>query len=125
MRPVSTLFVPPCFVLMRIGVHPESLAGPPTLLRGALLILRDAAPGKLPCALGAFGGGLNRLAIGIGMVPPGAVGLLFAGIGTGLTLEGEAGADPGDLPGHRPDGAGHGPDPARRAGLGLRQPARG
>jgi Kef-type K+ transport system membrane component KefB len=43
----------------------------------------------LACALGAFGRGLNRLAIGIGMVPRGRVGLIFPGIGDGLTLPGE------------------------------------
>ncbi len=32
---------------------------------------------------------MNRLAIGIGMIPRGEVGLIFANIGVGLTLAGE------------------------------------
>jgi Kef-type K+ transport system membrane component KefB len=43
----------------------------------------------LACALGVLERGLNRLAIAIGMVPRGEVGLIFAGIGTRLTLEGQ------------------------------------
>jgi Kef-type K+ transport system membrane component KefB len=45
--------------------------------------------GKLACAFGVFEGGVNRLAVGIGMVPRGEVGLIFAGIGVRLTLEGK------------------------------------
>jgi Kef-type K+ transport system membrane component KefB len=32
--------------------------------------------------------GINRLAVAIGMIPRGEVGLIFAGIGAALTLEG-------------------------------------
>jgi Kef-type K+ transport system membrane component KefB len=32
--------------------------------------------------------GVNRLAVGIGMIPRGEVGLIFAGVGAGLTLDG-------------------------------------
>jgi len=39
--------------------------------------------GKLVCGIAA-GRGLNRLAIGIGMLPRGEVGLIFASIGKGL-----------------------------------------
>lgn len=88
MYPLSTLFVPLFFVLMGVQVHLGSLASPNILVLGAVLIL-CAVAGKLACALGAFGRGLNRLAIGIGMVPRGEVGLIFAGIGTGLTLQGQ------------------------------------
>ncbi len=54
----------------------------------AALLTLAAIVGKQACALGA-GGGLNRLAIGIGMVPRGEVGLIFAGIGLTLSIGGE------------------------------------
>ena len=54
---------------------------------GAVLIL-CALAGKLACAVGALGRGTNRMAVGIGMIPRGDVGLIFAGIGTPLTFEG-------------------------------------
>jgi Kef-type K+ transport system membrane component KefB len=43
--------------------------------------------GKQLCALGA-GRGVNRLSVGIGMIPRGEVGLIFANIGLGLSLNG-------------------------------------
>ena len=88
MHPLSTLFVPLFFVLMGIQVHLGSLASLNILLLGAVLIL-CAITGKMACSLAAFGRGVNRLAIGIGMVPRGEVGLIFAGIGAGLTLKGQ------------------------------------
>jgi Kef-type K+ transport system membrane component KefB len=44
--------------------------------------------GKQACALGVPRG-LDRLSIGIGMIPRGEVGLIFASIGLGLTVGGE------------------------------------
>jgi Kef-type K+ transport system membrane component KefB len=55
---------------------------------GALLI-GCALLGKLACALGVTGYGINRWAVAIGMIPRGEVGLIFAGIGTRLSLEGQ------------------------------------
>jgi len=55
---------------------------------GAPLIL-CALAGKLAAGFGAWGRGVNRLAIGIGMIPRGEVGLIFAGIGTRLVLDGK------------------------------------
>ena len=50
----------------------------------------------------APGGGLNRLSIGIGMLPRGEVGLIFASIGKGLgVIDGQL------VFGHRPDGGDH------------------
>ena len=45
--------------------------------------------GKQACALGGMGAGLDHVAIGLGMIPRGEVGLIFANIGLGLTLHGE------------------------------------
>lgn len=88
MHPLSSLFVPLFFVLMGIQVHLGSLANPRIVALGAALIL-CAVAGKLVAALGVAGRGVRRLAIGIGMIPRGEVGLIFAGIGAGLRLRGE------------------------------------
>ena len=88
MYPLSTVFVPLYFVLMGIQVNLGSLAGSGALLLGGALIV-CALAGKLVAGLGAWGDGVNRLAVGIGMVPRGEVGLIFAGIGTSLTLQGQ------------------------------------
>jgi Kef-type K+ transport system membrane component KefB len=53
----------------------------------ALLTLA-AIVGKQACALGGLGAPLDRLTIGIGMIPRGEVGLIFANLGLGLTLHG-------------------------------------
>jgi len=50
--------------------------------------------GKQLCAIGALGAPLDRLSIGIGMIPRGEVGLIFANIGLGLKLGGEQIIDP-------------------------------
>jgi Kef-type K+ transport system membrane component KefB len=85
LHPLSSLFVPLFFVLMGIQVDVGSLTSLPVLGFGLVLIL-CAFVGKLACALGVFGGGVSRLAVAIGMIPRGEVGLIFAGIGTTLTL---------------------------------------
>jgi Kef-type K+ transport system membrane component KefB len=46
--------------------------------------------GKQACAIGAIGRPLDRLSIGIGMMPRGEVGLIFANIGLGLSLGGQS-----------------------------------
>ena len=70
MHPLSALFVPLFFVLMGIQVDVRSLASPEIMALGAVLVV-CALAGKLACALGVLGGGVNRLAVGIGMVPRG------------------------------------------------------
>jgi Kef-type K+ transport system membrane component KefB len=56
---------------------------------GLAALLRLAAMiGKQACAIGAIGRPLDRLSIGIGMMPRGEVGLIFANIGLGLSLAG-------------------------------------
>jgi Na+:H+ antiporter len=88
LHPLSSLFVPLFFVLMGIQVDLRSLASPVVLSFGVVLIL-CALAGKLVCALGVLGRGTNRLAVAIGMIPRGEVGLIFAGIGTRLSFEGQ------------------------------------
>jgi Kef-type K+ transport system membrane component KefB len=96
MHPLSTVFVPLFFVLIGMKVALGNMADPTILLLGAMLVV-SAFAGKLLAALGVLEGGVNRLAVGIGMVPRGEVGLVFAGIGSSLSLKGEAVISPGDF----------------------------
>ena len=88
MHPLSSLFTPLFFVLMGIQVDVGSLLNWSVLALGGGLLV-TAILGKLACGLVLSGRQGNRLAIGIGMVPRGEVGLIFAGIGTGLSLNGQ------------------------------------
>jgi Kef-type K+ transport system membrane component KefB len=85
--PLSSLFVPLFFVLMGIQVDVASLVTRDSVGFAAVLVL-VAVVGKLVSAAGVVGRGINRVAVGIGMVPRGEVGLIFAGIGTALVLDG-------------------------------------
>ncbi len=86
LHPLSSVFVPLFFVLMGIQVDVQSLSTPASLAFGAALVIVGVV-GKLASAGGVLGGGINRLAVAVGMVPRGEVGLIFAGIGATLTLE--------------------------------------
>ena len=87
-RPIGTFLVPVFFVLMGMRVELQTFAHTEVLGLAALLTI-VAILGKQACALGGFGRGLNPLAIGIGMIPRGEVGLIFANLGLGLMLYGE------------------------------------
>lgn len=87
-HPISYFLVPVFFVLMGMRTDLKAFVAPGVLtLAGALVVI--AIVGKLTAGLGALGKGLDRLSIGIGMVPRGEVGLIFASIGAGLTVQGE------------------------------------
>ena len=73
---------------MGLQVDLSILADPSGLALGGTLII-TAIIGKLVCGLGVVGPGIRRLAVGIGMIPRGEVGLIFAGIGARVMLEGE------------------------------------
>lgn len=93
-QPVATLLVPVFFVLMGMRVELATFARVDVLgLAAALTVV--AVIGKQVCSLGAFGAGVDRLSIGIGMIPRGEVGLIFAGIGAALTLRGARIVDEG------------------------------
>lgn len=89
--PVSTVLVPIFFVLMGLKVDLRAFARVELLGFAAALTLA-AILGKQICALAVAERGLNRLAIGIGMIPRGEVGLIFAGIGATLMLPNAGGA---------------------------------
>lgn len=86
-RPISDVLVPIFFVLMGLRTDLDALvAGGSLELAAALIVV--AIIGKQACALGVTIPGANRLAVGIGMIPRGEVGLIFASVGAGLTLDG-------------------------------------
>jgi Kef-type K+ transport system membrane component KefB len=89
LHPLSSLFVPLFFVLMGAQVQIGTLTSLTTLVFAVVLTLCGIV-GKLACGLGVVASGVNRLAVAIGMVPRGEVGLVFAGIGTTLMLEGRS-----------------------------------
>ena len=93
-HPIASFLVPVFFVTTAMRV--DLLAfGRVEVLGLAAALTAVAIIGKQACSLGAIGGGLDRLSIGLGMIPRGEVGLIFANIGLGLTVAGEQIVDSG------------------------------
>jgi Na+:H+ antiporter len=90
LHPVSTVLVPIFFVLMGLKVDLRLFARV-DILGFALVLTLGAIIGKQICSLGVLQRDTNRLAIGLGMIPRGEVGLIFAGIGATLFLPNAAG----------------------------------
>ena len=82
--PLEVILVPIFFVLMGLQVKLETFFHPDVMLLAAGLIVA-AVIGKLFSGFGAFHNN-NRIAIGIGMMPRGEVGLIFAAIGKSLDV---------------------------------------
>lgn len=85
LKPIATFLVPIFFVLMGIQVRLETFANFSVLGVAAGLTI-VAIIGKQICGLGVLERGLDRLTIGVGMIPRGEVGLIFASIGKGLKV---------------------------------------
>ena len=85
LQPVSTVLVPIFFVLMGLKVDLRLLTQLDILGFAAVLTIA-AIIGKQVCGLAVLERGVNRLAVGLGMIPRGEVGLIFAGIGATLML---------------------------------------
>jgi len=81
-RPIQSLFAPVFFVLMGMQVNLETFLELETIWLAAAFTVA-AILGKLFSGLPA-GKGIDRLSVGIGMIPRGEVGLIFASIGKGL-----------------------------------------
>ena len=80
LAPVGHLFIPVFFLAIGIDVEIGQFAKPAVLgLAGALLLV--AVIGKLVSMYGLLGAPGDRLMVGIGMIPRGEVGLIFAAIG--------------------------------------------
>jgi Kef-type K+ transport system membrane component KefB len=86
--PISAFLVPVFFVLMGMRTDLNAFFQPGILvLAGALTIA--AIVGKQVCGLAVMSKGIDRLTVGIGMIPRGEVGLIFANIGLGLSVGGQ------------------------------------
>jgi Kef-type K+ transport system membrane component KefB len=90
--PVSSLLAPIFFVLMGLKVDLRAF-GRIDLLGFATVLTLAAIIGKQLCSLGVAERGLNRIAIGFGMIPRGEVGLIFAGIGASLLVPNALGVE--------------------------------
>ena len=80
--PLEVILVPIFFILIGIQVKVETFLSVPVATI-ALGLLVAAVVGKIACGIGA-GSPANKLMVGIGMVPRGEVGLVFAAIGRTL-----------------------------------------
>jgi len=86
MAPLSALFVPLFFVRMGMLVDLSAFAHP-GVLGFAFALTAVAAVGKLACAI-PVPRDLPRMVVGVGMIPRGEVGLIFAAIGVQMRLGG-------------------------------------
>jgi Kef-type K+ transport system membrane component KefB len=86
LQPLTSLLLPVFFVLIGMKVD-ASRFGDPQVLIFAAALTAAAVVGKLACSLGVMGS-VDRWTVGIGMVPRGEVGFIFAGIGTTLEIQG-------------------------------------
>jgi Kef-type K+ transport system membrane component KefB len=86
LEPLIGLLVPVFFVRMGMLVDVRSFASA-EVLGFAILLTAAAILGKIACAL-AVPPGISGLTVGLGMMPRGEVGLIFAGIGAQLVLGG-------------------------------------
>ena len=90
LAPVTTFLVPVFFVLMGMKVDLRVFTRL-QVLGFALALTVAAILGKQICSLAVAERGLNRLAIGLGMIPRGEVGLIIAGVGATLSLPNTSG----------------------------------
>ncbi len=90
LKPLADVFVPVFFVMVgakvQLGAYNPLVPGniPVIGLAAGMIVL--AIAGKLAAGLVVRGEGLNRFGIGVGMVPRGEVGLIFAQIGLAAGL---------------------------------------
>ncbi|MDR1194925.1 MAG: cation:proton antiporter [Endomicrobium sp.] len=84
-KPLSAFFVPIFFVLMgtnvELGTFNPFVAGNGTILILTAVLFAVAFIGKTAAGFVVFKKGINKLLVGVSMVPRGEVGLIFAGIG--------------------------------------------
>ncbi len=87
-HPISSFLVPIFFVLMGMKTDLRSFVQPGVLGLAAALTVA-AIIGKQACSLGVTTKGIDRLTVGLGMIPRGEVGLIFANIGLTLSVSGQ------------------------------------
>ena len=86
-EPIAGLLVPIFFVRMGATVDVRTFGDYNVLIFAAVLVLA-AIIGKQVCGLGVVDKSINKIIVGIGMIPRGEVGLIFASIGSTLMLNG-------------------------------------
>ena len=77
---IGGVLIPVFFVLIGVNADVGAMFQPSVLLDAAVLLV-IAVVGKIVSAYGAAGTRSDRLLIGLGMIPRGEVGLIFASIG--------------------------------------------
>lgn len=85
LKPIADIFVPIFFVMVGAKVqlaayNPLVPANHPMILIAILMVIL-AVLGKMASGWAVWGQPFNRLGIGLGMIPRGEVGLIFAGVG--------------------------------------------
>jgi Kef-type K+ transport system membrane component KefB len=90
-KPVADLLVPVFFVTIGMKVEPARLDpfGPDAQLGIAILLTVVAVVSKLATGLVVYQKAVRRWPVGVGMVPRGEVGLIFAAAGLGAGVIGE------------------------------------
>ncbi|MCH2203753.1 MAG: cation:proton antiporter [Fuerstiella sp.] len=83
LAPLTALLVPVFFVATGIAVDLSMFSGADAWIL-AIGLTVVAIIGKLVCAWGVWEPGINKQAVGLGMIPRGEVGLIFAGVGRAL-----------------------------------------
>jgi Kef-type K+ transport system membrane component KefB len=86
-EPIASFLVPVFFVVMGARVDLR-VFGDPGMLGLAAALVVAAVVGKQLCQLGVMRRGFDRLSIGVGMIPRGEVGLIFANMGLTLVVAG-------------------------------------
>lgn len=86
--PLVGFLVPIFFVTMGARVNIADFTQSDLLGFAACLTI-VAIVGKQLCSLGVLQRGVDRMVVGLGMIPRGEVGLIFASIGASLTLHGK------------------------------------
>ena len=118
LAPVGHLFIPVFFLGIGIDVEVESFVKPEVLgIAAGLLVV--AVIGKVVASVGVFGSPGDKWLIGLGMIPRGEVGLIFATIGLN---EGILGEEP--VRRVAPGGAGHDADDSAPAPMAAHRHAR-
>jgi Kef-type K+ transport system membrane component KefB len=85
--PIVAVMAPIFFVRTGMMVQLGGIGTEPLIL--ALALTAVAVIGKLVSGFGVRGNTVDKLTVGIGMVPRGEVGLIFANVGAGIKYEGK------------------------------------
>lgn len=92
-HPITSFLVPVFFVFIGMKTDLRSFAVPGVPLLAAVLTIA-AIMGKQLCSFAVPARTADRISVGIGMVPRGEVGLIFADVGASLSIAGRPVIDP-------------------------------